>query len=69
MRVNLGLNMMSELLDDEFQYLLPKLQNLDHFNFVYVMAHKFSTHADYMEPLLDKNWIPEPFPAPWHKIA
>ena len=48
---------------------MPTLQNLDHFHFVFVQAHKFSNPNNYFEPLLDKNWIPEPLPAKWHAIA
>ena len=69
LRVNIGLNMLSELSAHSYQKILPKVVELDGFKCIYTRVHTYDANNQYDEPLLDVEDNPEPLPMNWFKIA
>ena len=69
LRVNLGISMDNELSDNEATYLIPKIQPLDDYFWVYIHAYNFVTKNGYAEFKFNDDVLPEALPANWFKLV
>jgi hypothetical protein len=69
LRVNFGLQMLSELDDGALSGILPSLMQVESYPCVYQQVHRYQTSASYVEPLIARNYFPEALPQAWHKNA
>lgn len=69
LRINVGLNMLSEVSKHQLNALLPKLKQIDDFDFVFTPIHRFQNPKEYFEPLIDLDEQLEPLPKSWYKLA
>ena len=69
LRVNLGVSMQNELSENEANYLIPKIQPLDDYFWVYIHAYNYVSKNGYSEFRMDDDVLPEALPANWFKIV